>query len=676
MTPDNTDTHQDSNRPVLKAGIIFLLFLIVAFAVYLPALGGPFVLDDRHNIQENWHIRIQNLEPSSLFNAGIKGPSQYRPLPKITFALNYYFNGYDVKGFRAVNVFFHAATAFGLFLFLLALSKTPVMKKQGSEAYAFSLAASLLWLVHPLATQSVNYIVQRMAIMAALFFVFSLYFFVKARMAASPGKRWIFAAVCALCGLMAFLSKENSATLVFVLLLLEWCFFQKFSFQWVKGSIVKIALVALAFIAIVAIYTGFSPLEIVNNTYQFRDFTPYERILTQFRVIALYLSLIFLPLPGRFTIYRDFDISHSIIDPLSTLASLTLLLGLFIFAFLAARRTPFLSFAIFFFFITLAPESSIIGLEIAFDHRLYLPSMLIVAAIVWLIQKLISSKNFSIIILGIMIAASAFATVAANRVWADDITFFRNAVKTSPQLVRPWTELSIALVNEGFAQEAVDAAQKATQLDPDAFSAWYNYGKILAQPGVNRLEESVLAFRQALGFQQNYVAYFGQGGNIHNDLYIVLTQLGRIDEAGKVLDYALSMEPEHPDLLGSAGRHMLYTGNPGKAVEYLKKALEVAPPSVEILNNLAIAFMATGYHQQAYQSLNKALAHNPENIPSLYNMARLYSVTGDADGATVWFYKLLDAGFDDWQMIDSDPGMETLRLTPAYENAKAASSGF
>ncbi|MDI6797465.1 MAG: tetratricopeptide repeat protein, partial [Desulfatibacillaceae bacterium] len=320
--------------------------------------------------------------------------------------------------------------------------------------------------------------------------------------------------------------------------------------------------------------------------------------------------------------------------------------------------------------------SSIIGLELAFDHRLYLPSMLIVASIVWIIQKLIPPKKITIAVCCIIIAASAFATVAANRVWADDITFFKNAVKTSPHLVRPWTELSIALVNEGFTQEAVDAAQKATQIDPDAFSAWYNYGKILAQPGVNRLEESVLAFRQALSLQQNYVAYFGQGGNIHNDLYIVLTQLGQLDEAGKVLEYALSMEPEHPDLLASAGRHMLYTGNPGKAVAYLKKALDVGPPSAEILNNLAIAFMATGYFQQAYQNLNKALMHNPDNIPSLYNMTRLHSVTGDAEGATAWFEKLLDAGFDDWQMTDSDPGLENLRLTPDYESAKAASGSF
>ncbi|MDI6797019.1 MAG: tetratricopeptide repeat protein [Desulfatibacillaceae bacterium] len=598
---------------------VFALFFAIAFLLYLPALPGPFVLDDAYNIEENFSIRVSDFSCKSIQAAAFGGPVKTRPLAYLSFALNHYFSGLDTRPFRAVNVFFHALTAFGLFLFLFALSQTPGMQDTKKWAFGFAFWAALLWLLHPVATQSVNYIVQRMAIMAALFFVFSLYFFVRARLTAAAGKKRAFFGLCAFFGVLAFLSKENAAMLVFVLLLVEWFFFQNLSRSWFKRALLFAAPAAGIFFALVLIYTGGNPFGAIIQGYEWRDFTPYERILTQFRVVSHYFFLIVFPLPSQLKLFHDIEASTSLFNPIATLSSFLFLAGLFVFAVLSARRLRMVSFALLFFFIMLLPESSIIALELIFDHRAYLPSMMIVAAGVWVVMALAGGKRAGIALLAGVAVLFSWGAFSHNRVWGDAETFFRDAVRRSPTSSRAVVSLANQLHLNGKLEEALVVARHATELDEKNFWAWRILGGILAQSEINLLDESIEAYREALKHES-----MGHDFRTLSELQLVLAMAGRFEEARQVLGKALKARPDDPGVLCNAGRHMIYAGQPDKALVFLQRAIDLLPDYAPAHDNMGEAYARLGLWEKALESYKQALFLGEETPWLLNNLGTVY----------------------------------------------------
>ncbi|MCA1766001.1 MAG: hypothetical protein LC633_07125, partial [Desulfobulbaceae bacterium] len=156
---------------VIREGLVFLFFALLVFHVYAHSKDGPFVFDDLPNIANNPHIRISHIDWPSLKGAAFESPIPTRPAANISFALNYYFTRLDPKSFRLVNVLIHLGNGLLLLFFLKATMRTPALGGLAEKKLNrfMPYAAATIWIVNPVHTQSVSYIVQRMNSMAVLF---------------------------------------------------------------------------------------------------------------------------------------------------------------------------------------------------------------------------------------------------------------------------------------------------------------------------------------------------------------------------------------------------------------------------------------------------------------------------------------------------------------------------
>ena len=457
----------------------WLFLALIVFLIYSNTFGSPFVFDDVQFIPDNRNIRITNLTFKDLTKAAFDGPSSYRPVAKISFALNYYFHRYNVFGFHLVNILIHITTGILLYLFV-QMTLGLLSRRSGYTFYNWiPFFTAMIWLVHPIQTQSVTYVIQRMNSMAALFYILSLLLYGKARLTDNPKKKGVLFAACIISGLLSFGSKEIAATLPFFLFLYEWYFFKDLNRDWLKRHLLPIGGILLILLFVSFLYLGGNPFEKILADYKTYPFTLTERVLTEFRVVIYYISLLILPHPSRLNVDYDFSISHSLMDPPSTLLCLLLIAGLIGLALYRPKKGLLLSFAILWFLGNLVIESSVIALDIIFEHRTYLPSMFVCLLAVTLMFRYIKPKGLSI---GILCAVTIIFSLWAyerNEVWRDDMTLWADCSKKSPNKARPHTNFGVALWQRGKTEEAMDHYSKALRINPNYIDAHNNLGIIL-----------------------------------------------------------------------------------------------------------------------------------------------------------------------------------------------------
>ena len=158
----------------IKIYLLILIFVILGFGAYSNTLQAPFYFDDYQNILKNSAIRMEQLNLSGLMKAWTEGTVPGRPVANISFALNYYFHQYDVMGYHLVNLAIHLLTGISLFFLFKAVLGSPGLQKTCRNPTWIAFFAALLWMVHPIQTQSVTYVVQRMNSLAGLFSVLSI----------------------------------------------------------------------------------------------------------------------------------------------------------------------------------------------------------------------------------------------------------------------------------------------------------------------------------------------------------------------------------------------------------------------------------------------------------------------------------------------------------------------
>jgi len=348
----------------------------VALMAYSNTFDVPFHFDDLPNILQNPLVQIRTLSWDR-FEEMIKGSykESIRIFSYFTLALNFYFGGTDVFGYHLVNLIIHIFSGIFLYWFLILTFNLPHLKeKYGSISYKAALFAGLIFISHPIQTQSVTYIVQRMASMAGMFYLLCMVLYIKGRR--STGRaRVVYFGGLALSYLLGVFSKENVALLPVFLVLYEFYFFQNLDLS-PRGKKIVITLVGILLVlgAIGFAVWGTRYIQLTIDGYEYRTFTMSERVLTQFRVVLYYLTLILFPLPSRLNVDYDFPISKSIVDPSTTLISILIVAGLIGYSIWAAKKRPMISFWILWYFGNLVIESSIFPLEMVYEHRLYLPA--------------------------------------------------------------------------------------------------------------------------------------------------------------------------------------------------------------------------------------------------------------------------------------------------------------
>ncbi|MBW7956618.1 MAG: tetratricopeptide repeat protein [Deltaproteobacteria bacterium] len=472
-----------------RVAILLAIALILSVLAYSNTFTGEFQFDDDGTVAENPYVTdIGNFRGLTLAKSFVDG---IRPVATFTFSVNYYFWGLDVLPYHVTNFAVHAIC--GLLVFYLALltARSPGLLYDENRSLFIAFLTSAIFLLHPVQTESVSYISQRYESLASLFYLASLIAFIKARQAAGVPRRYTFYALSVAAGILALGSKQSAITLPLMIMLYDFYFLnEKPSLKRMAGPLIFLALAAVAGLIIIKGLKG------ADAGFSVQGFTPWEYLLTQFRAIVTYIRLLFLP--AWQNLDYDFRISRSLFE-IDTLLSFLFLLSLFVSALFLLRRARASSFFILWFFIILAPTSSIIPLvDPVFEHRVYLASagvFFIFSDTMWAglswAWKRRPARGRALAISGALVLMLLLSglTYERNEVWRTKLSMWLDVAMKSPMKSRPHNNLGNCYMLLERPVEAIEEYKKAIALDPGNIEAYYNISLNLEKTG--RFDQAV-----------------------------------------------------------------------------------------------------------------------------------------------------------------------------------------
>lgn len=618
MTSENS-----TDKPSFNVSYIhILLIILVGVLCYSNTFHVPMILDDEGSIQ--LHTPVHGL--ANYFAEGWPG---YTFLPNrafgyLTFAINFELGGLNLPGYHLVNIAIHICTGLLVYSFIRLTFRTPYMQHariQPGFANVFAFVVALFFICHPIQTQAVTYIVQRLTSMTAMFYLAALVCYLRWRMPSGDGRSdtpakmisWYILALAAT--LLAMKTKEISITLPVMILLFEYSFFgipgRKLILK-ISPLLITIFLIPITRIlhvapALKAAGSDGSYLSDSHLTaYNIIRMTRWDYLYTQFSVIVTYLRLLFFPVNQHLD--YDYPISRTLFAP-RPLLSLLLLLSILLLALcmfiksspkpettvsdeqrILITSTPLLrlaAFGIFWFFITLSVESSIIVIQdVIYEHRLYLPSVgfllsvaaLITTGLTHLERRMPGVKNPALALVGCIAVALSVATYTRNNVWRDWITLWTDNVAKAPAKPRPHNILGIGYFYRGNLDRAMLQYQEALRLKPDYIEVFYNIG--LVHKAKKEHKESIVMFLKALGMTAFNEIQFAK---MYNEIGI---NYGELE-------------------------------NPDQALKAFASAVKYSPDSVEFRNNYAYALLMQGELDTAFKEYQEVLKMDPGNSYAL-----------------------------------------------------------
>ncbi len=611
MTPDNPgiDTEHaeqipigntDSPRNLFNNPLLHSIILVVlTLAAYANTFHVPLLFDDEGAIINNPVIR--NLDN---YFSNVSGYAEYpnRCIGYLSFAINYHFGGLNVVSYHVVNLGVHLLTGLLVYNLVRLTFRTPFLleSKLSSSRNMLALAIALIFALHPIQTQAVTYIYQRLASMSTMFYLAALVMHIQWRFNHREGARFLSARVLPLwilslaSAVLAMKIKETAFTLPYIILLYEFLFFGRPDRR--LTAIMAPILLSNMLIPLTLINLDMGGSQFLNelstSATTKMPLSRWEYLCTQFSVIITYIRLMIIPINQNLD--YDYPLSISIFEP-RALFSFIALLVVFVSAIYLWRRSGrkgqenlrLVSFGILWFFITLSIESSIIPIaDVIFEHRLYLPSFGFILAVVILavivadlpeIQNL-KLKRIAIPALAGVVLLMAGATYARNHVWRDWLTIWHDTVRKSPSKARPHNILGIGYLYRQLYDSAEQEFQKAIKLDPAYMEAYFNMG--LVYRNMERYAESIEMYQKALGMS---------GGS--------KTLMAKI--------------------FSEIGANYVFLGNMDKAIDYFANAVKNEPEFTEFRNNYAHALMENGARDAAAAEFRTVLSMEPGNPRAL-----------------------------------------------------------
>jgi len=579
----------------LGLGIVILLGIII----YSNSFNCSFHLDDEDSIIDN--LLIRNL-------SGIKALWDYnhfRVIPYFSFALNYHFGQFNVFGYHLVNLLIHLINSCLVYWLTLLIFSSPTLK--GSliikDKNVIALLMALLFVSHPLATQSVTYIVQRFSSMAAMFYLLSLALYLKGRLSGGRDfNRNLLFAGSFMTAIMALLSKENAFTLPFAIVLVELFFLRtdKFSINLKNYRVLLLLAGLVGFVLLLLGYFSFSIFKpmTVDPEEVYRTITSKNYFLTQFSAILKYIQLLILPVNQNLD--HDFPFSNSFFNP-RTLISFLFLLLLIILAVFLFKKNRIISFGIFWYFLTLSIESSFIPLQdLMVEHRTYLPSfgffLILSTGIYMLLWK--KNKNIALAVFGMIILVNSFLTHERNKVWKDELTLWNDVVSKSPNKSRPYNNRGKKLMDDHKPKEAFRDFDKAIQLNPEYGLAYYNRGNIYEKE--KKYEQALNDYNKSVEFSPKYASTYNNRGNIYK-------YQNKLEDALKDYNKSIELNPNYVYAYNNRGTIYMLEKNYVDAIKDFNKAIEIQPDIAEAFANRGVAELSLGQKDSGCQDLKKAV---------------------------------------------------------------------
>ncbi|MCD6308086.1 MAG: tetratricopeptide repeat protein, partial [Candidatus Latescibacteria bacterium] len=612
-----------------------LLVILTGIVLYANSFDCSFHLDDYDDIINNHAIR--NLHDIG----GIWEYMNLRFVGYLTFALNYHFNRLDVSGYHLVNLLVHIGASLSVLWLVRLILSTPVMRARpvARASSQVSLGCALIFLAHPLQTQAVTYIVQRLASLAALFYLLSLCCYFTARLTVKKGAAVWFAGSVVFAGL-AFFTKESSFTLPVAVVLCELYFFRgsKERPSGIKHTLPAFLTIAFLFAAPAAIIPGtldFNRLFQAAESQRHGD--PPLTILTypatQLTVIPRYIRLLLLP-AGQ-NIDHDVPAAHSFLET-PPLAGLVFLLTLFSCGVALFRRSPLVSFGILWFFLTLSVESSLKPLaNVMFEHRLYLPMVGFSLVLVGGLHRLTAARSMSLFraLLIIIVAVFSLATVRRNTAWKNETTLWSDAAAKSPGKSRPYHYLGLARQRKGDIEGALAMYRRALEKDPGNAESLANIGLLRYDAG--RYDEAAATFRKALGLKPSDAAISSNLGN-------ALVRLKCYDEAVKAYRAAILNDPDNSSYQSNLGHALLRSGRIDEAIAAYREAVRLTPESASLQYRLGEALRMAGKNDEALAAYRRAIGIDPSMTDACLNAGNVYFMQNDFDHAIEWYTRGLE----------------------------------
>ncbi|MBT8111437.1 MAG: hypothetical protein KJO27_12000 [Gammaproteobacteria bacterium] len=463
-----------------------LLFLVAGLA-YWPGLGGPFVFDDFGSIAAlGDRGGVKDWETFKAFVLGGHAGPTGRPLALLSFLLDANNWPADPLPFKRTNLLIHLLN--GALLGVLIGQILRLLQFEKKNARWIALVSTACWLLHPFLVSTTLYAVQRMAQLATLFVFAGLigHLYGRSFLATNAKKAYlIMSASVAVFTFLAMISKENGILLPLLIGVVEVTVVSSqqprpaaLNRYWSVIFIVAPSAVIGLYLIEKTLSGGF--FEISPP----RDFSLYERLLTQPRILADYLKHWFVPELYTTGVFQDHFIkSTGLLSPVTTVLSTLLHIGVISVAMIKRRKWPLVALAALFFYASHVLESSVINLELYFEHRNYLAAAFLFLPLVALLQKKVSGQLFFAIAVAVTLLLAGFTRYSAS-IWADYPSMVEASARKAPTSARAQAQYSMQLYNVQRYDESLQVIDTAIQNMPNNFSLRMMRNTILCEMGI------------------------------------------------------------------------------------------------------------------------------------------------------------------------------------------------
>ncbi len=605
-------------NPWLRTAVLVAAGL-VAFG---SALGGVFVMDDQSSVLENPHIL--SLWP---LTESLGGPPQSslggRPLVALSFALNYAFGGLDPWGYHAWNLAVHILAGLALAaLVRLACQSPRVPEPVRRDADWLSMAVALVWLVHPVQTEVIGYVTQRTESTMGLFYFLTLYCAIRAMRETRP---WRWAALSAAACALGTMSKEAMVTAPVMVLLYDVVF---------EGGSLPRALRARApLYGGLALCWGLLAWLIADGPrWRSAGFSsgvsPWTYLLHQPGMILTYLRLSVWPSPLVLDYGRTTPLAIQAVWP-----SFAAVLILLTCSLVTLWKRPMIGFLAAWFWVTLAPSSSIlpIATEVGAERRMYLPLAALVFLLLlggrWLLGRLVSEANArrsaQVALVALVCAAFVWLSYRRGTEYGSEMGIWQTVLDRRPQ-PRAHYNMGLLLAEAGRTEEALAYYRAAVVSEPRSY-----YALAFEDEEAGRIDEAIAGYQRFLELMSTDV----QAPLAHIRLGAVLLKRGRMDDAARSFATALEMRPADPHALGGYAQALVQLDRIPEAVEAFGRLVAVTPQDADAHESLGMALLAERRVAEAVVPFQRAAALAPGDPQKLAMLgSTLLSVGREAEG--------------------------------------------
>lgn len=601
-----------------------VLLVLAGLLVDANACRATFLFDDESTVLTNPHML--ELWSRSVFGGPPQSAVAGRPIVALTLAVNYALGQLNPWGYHAWNLGIHLLATlvlYGVLRRTLSNARMPSAIRASSTGLAFSIA--LIWLVHPLHTEVVDYVTERTESTMGLFYFLTLYAAIRACSTDEHRGRWSAVAVVA-CAL-GMATKESMVTAPVMVLLYDVVF--------VAGS-VRTALHERRwlYLGLAVTWVPLALLIAPGPRWRSAGFksgvSPWTYLLNQPAFILTYLKLAFWPSP----LVLDYGVTRptTLLAAVPTGLVVVTLLGLTVFAWVKSRPLAFLAT---WFWITLAPTSSIlpIATEVGAERRMYLPLasvvILVVLAFFWLMQR--SGNNWrrvAIATLAIACGALAWLTVARNREYQSEVSIWQTVLERHPHS-RAHYNMGLALAKAGRSSEGVEHFRLAMDEEPRA-----HYALAVGLEKAGKLNEAEAEYETFL----NRVPDDFQAPEGYVRLGVVLTEQDKLDRAVIALEKAITMRPQNPDGHVALADALMKQGHYEEASRHYAEYVRRVQNDPGAYQNFALSLIAQKREADAIPLLERAATLDPRNGGTRLSLGNALAAVG-RDGEAVVQYR-------------------------------------